>query len=72
MEYIDSDHELGIRPGKSFVLSENLHVYDQDGKLIATIAVSFPSTRLPKDYKETVGRRLVEFAKEIGHKIHDE
>lgn len=138
LDYIDSDHELGIRPGKAYVIAGNLHIYSQ-GKLIlanmeekelerylkteklssftdrtvtdpdvlrkelkdirkknisivrdegaagissiasgifsaerrlaATIAVSFPSDRLPSDYNRNIGLALVKSAEEITEKL---
>jgi len=138
LDYIDSDHELGIRPGKAYIITGNLHIYAQgklilanlteeelerylqterlssftartvtshdalskelkdirkrnmsivrdegavgissiasgisnpEGRLIATIAVSFPSDRLPSDYNKNIGMTLVKFADEITDKL---
>lgn len=140
LEYIDSEHELGIRPGKAYRITENLQVYSQgklilanfteaelgkylkgkvlkaltpnsitdekvlrkellqirktglamvrdesaigicslaagiynrDGGLVATIAVSIPTSRFPEDYEKKIGRKLVEFAEEISGKLLD-
>ena len=138
LEYIDSGHELGIRPGNSFLINGNLHIYaqgklilaeldekelskylsqnpliaktpgsitdpralqeqletvaktglaivkdectvgisslaagirNQTGKLVATIAVAFPSSRLPRDHETNIGIKLVAFANEISKKL---
>jgi len=138
LDYMDSDHELGIRPGKAYIITGNLHIYAQgklilanlteeelerylkteklssltdytvtnkdtlrkelkdirkrnlsivkdegsvgissiaagifnaEDRLIATIAVSFPTDRLPSDYNKNIGQALVKFADEIIDKV---
>jgi len=44
-------------------------ITDNNGKLIATIAVSLPSSRWEENYKKRLGKILTQYAEEISKKI---